>query len=226
MCAYARGPAADARRVGRTGGPAAARDGPTARPPRPMSLRARAGRGTMATPPLRTHHQPRLETRPAQPYLGIVGHAADEAGFRAAADRDVPALFGRLAQRGLVPAGPPFVRYLVVDETRVPQDGPPPARFAWAAPLGQPAEGDDLLHAGELPAGRWIVALHRGGYAGLGALHGIVHSWAWEEGHVVAREPAEGGTAFGGAVEHFRVGPHEDLDPWAWETDVAYLLEG
>jgi hypothetical protein len=170
------------------------------------------------------HHQPRLETREAVPYLAITASAADEAGFRAAVDRDMPALFRRVAERGLAPAGPPFLRYLVVDESAVPGDGPPPSTFESGVPLAAPAAGDELVHAGELPEGRWVVALHRGGYAGLGALHGIVHAWAAEEGHVVARSSAPGGTAFGGSAEHFRIGPFEEPDPWGWETEVAYLL--
>lgn len=89
---------------------------------------------------------------------------------------------------------------------------------------GAPAEVEGEVRAGELPGGRWIVALHRGGYAGLGAVHRILHGFAAEEGLEVARRPAPGGTAFGGAFELFRTGPVEEQDPWRWETDAAFLL--
>lgn len=173
----------------------------------------------------RTHHQPRVEVRPAQPYVGIAADAADEDGFRAAMDRNVPAAFGWVAEQGLVPSGAPFIRYLVVDEFGARGQGPPPATFEACVPLAAPApRTSGGIVAGELPAGRWIVALHRGGYSGLGDLHRIVHEWAGEERLVVARTAVAGGTAFGGSTEQFRVGPFEEPDPWRWETDVAYLL--
>lgn len=174
----------------------------------------------------RTHHQPRVEVRPAQPYVAIAACATTEAEFRTAIDRDMPAVFGWVAEHGLRPVAGPYIRYLVVDESRVPEDGPPPATFHACVPLAEaPAELDGDVVADELPAGRWIVALHRGGYSGLGEVHRIVQGWAAEEGETVARAPADGGTAFGGATEHFRVGPFEQDDPWRWETDVAYLLQ-
>lgn len=173
----------------------------------------------------RTHHQPRVEVRPAQPYVGIPARAATEAEFRAAIDRAMPAAFAWAAEHGLRPSGPPFIRYLVVDETAIPEEGPPPATFESCVPLAEPAAVvDGEVVAGELPAGRWVVSLHRGGYSGLGELHRIVHAWAEEERVVVVRTAVDGGTAFGASVEHFRVGPFGEPDPWRWETDVAYLL--
>jgi hypothetical protein len=80
------------------------------------------------------------------------------------------------------------------------------------------------VHVGELPAGAWIVTLHRGGHSGLACAHDLVHEWAAAEGVVVDRRAAAEGTAFAGAVEHFRIGPAVQPDPWRWETDVAYLL--
>ncbi|WP_051471289.1 GyrI-like domain-containing protein [Patulibacter minatonensis] len=178
----------------------------------------------MSTETPRAHHQPRVEIRSAQPYAAITGRASTEAEFRAVVDRGMPAVFRWAEARGLTPTGAPFLRYLVVDETTVPEDGPPPAEFECGVPLAEVPDGDDEVHGGVLPEGRWIVTLHRGGYSGLGRAHGVVHEWAAEEGTVVERRPAEGGTAFGGNVEHFRIGPFDEPDPWKWETDVAYLL--
>ncbi|MEV4419033.1 GyrI-like domain-containing protein [Patulibacter sp. NPDC049589] len=178
----------------------------------------------MSTETPRAHHQPRIERRPAQHYAAITARATTEAEFRAAVDRDMPAVFRWAEAHGLAPAGAPFIRYLVVDETAVPGDGPPPATFESAVPLAGPVDGDGVVHAGELPAGRWLVVLHRGGYAGLAGAHRVVHEWAEEERETVARSPAPDGTAFRGSVEHFRVGPFEEHDPWKWETDVTYLL--
>lgn len=172
----------------------------------------------------RTHHQPRVEQRPPQPYVAVEARAGTEAEFRAAVDRHMPEVFRWAAEHGLRPTGGPFIRYLVVDETAMPEEGPPPATFHMGVPLDGPADVEGDVVSGELPGGPWLVVLHRGGYAGLAAVHAIVHGWAAEEGVEIARGPAEGGTAFGGNVEHFRIGPVEEEDPWKWETDVAYLL--
>lgn len=158
------------------------------------------------------------------PYLAIAGQARSEAEFRAAIDRNMPAVFRWVANHGLTPAGPPFIRYLVVDESALPGEGPPPASFEAAVPLAAPSPGEGEVLAGELPAGRWLVVLHRGGYSGLPEAHAILHDWAAEEGVVVDRAPADDGTAYGGAYEQFRIGPVGEGDPWKWETDVAYLL--
>lgn len=178
----------------------------------------------MSTSPPRTHHQPRVEERPPQPYLAIEARARTEAEFRAAVDRNMPAVFRWVANRGLTPAGAPFIRYVVVDESALPDEGPPPATFEAAVPLAEPVRGEGEVRAGELPAGRWLVTLHRGGYSGLPDAHAILHDWAAQEGVVVDRRAADGGTAYGGAYEQFRIGPVDEADPWRWETDVAYLL--
>lgn len=190
-----------------------------------MSSAHPAGPSGMTPDGLRSHHQPRVERRPARPYVGIAARATDEAAFRAAMDDAVPAAFGWAVRHGLRPAGGPVVRYRVVDERRIPEEGPPPASFEACVPLDAAAPGvDGRLLAGELPAGSWVVALHRGGYSGLAALHRIVLDWAAAEGLRIDRAPAPDGTAYRGAIEHFRVGPFEEPDPWRWETDVAYLL--
>lgn len=178
----------------------------------------------MAALPPRTHHQPRIEERPSQHYLGIGARASTDAEFRDAIDRNMPAVFRWAANRGLRPAGAPFIRYVVVDESVASDDGPPPSTFEAAVPTAAPARGEGEIRAGVLPAGRWLVTLHRGGFSGLPEAHAILHDWAEHEGVVVDRRPATGGTEFRGAFEQFRIGPADDPDPWRWETDVAYLL--
>lgn len=180
----------------------------------------------MSTDLPRTHHQPRVEHRRPQPYVAVEAHAETDAEFRAAVDRHVGALFGWATDRGLRPTGGPVIRYLVVDETALPEDGPPPSTFHLCVPLDAPAAGEGDVVAGELPGGPWLVVLHRGGYAGLGAAHEILRGWAADQGLEIARRPVDGGTAFAGAYEHFRIGPVEEQDPWRWETDVGYLLAG
>ena len=169
-------------------------------------------------------HVPHVVTRPEQPYLAIRGSASDEDGFRTAVDRAFPLLFAHLADRGLAPAGPAVFRYLVVDDATVPVAGPPPAEFDVAVPTATAVAGDGEVRAGVLPAGRWAVTLHRGGYATLPDAHAATHMWVAEEGLRIAHHLTPAGTAYAGAFEQFVRGPIDPPEPEGWETLVAYLL--
>jgi hypothetical protein len=61
-------------------------------------------------------NEPQIEQREAQPYVAMPAHVTSEAEFRRAADSGFPEPFGWLQQRGVVPAEPVFIRYLVTDE--------------------------------------------------------------------------------------------------------------
>jgi effector-binding domain-containing protein len=171
------------------------------------------------------HHVPRVVVRPEQPYLAIRGRARDEPGYRSAVDRAFPLLFSHLADRGLAPAGPAVFRYLVVDETTVPAADPPPAEFDVAVPTAVAVDGDGEIRAGVLPAGRWAVTLHRGGYGTLPDAHGVTHTWVAEEGLRIAHRITPAGTAYAGSFEQFVRGPIDPPEPEGWETLVAYLLK-
>lgn len=69
-----------------------------------------------------SREQPEIEERAEQPYVAIAAHVTSEAEFRQAADGGFPELFGWLGERGAVPAGPPFIRYVEFDEEGEPLD--------------------------------------------------------------------------------------------------------
>jgi effector-binding domain-containing protein len=178
----------------------------------------------MSTETPTEHHVPRVVTRPEQPYLGIRGSARDEQGFRDAVDRAFPLLYAHLAARDLEPAGPAVFRYRVVEDATVPAPEPPPAEFDVAVPVATAQDGDGEIRAGVLPAGRWAVTLHRGGYATLPDAHAVTHTWVAEEGLRIAHRLTPAGTAYVGAFEQFVRGPIDPPEPEGWETLVAYLL--
>ena len=62
-------------------------------------------------------HEPQIQTRAAQHYAAIPATVAMD-GISAAVDDAFPALFGWLAAQGIAPAGPPLIRYLVIDGSR------------------------------------------------------------------------------------------------------------
>jgi effector-binding domain-containing protein len=79
---------------------------------------------------------------------------ADELG--SVIDRTFPALFGRLGELGVAPAGPPFVRYLDTGGDRLEVE------------LGVPVPADfDGAERSTLPGGRVAVWRYIGPYSGL-----------------------------------------------------------
>ena len=154
-----------------------------------------------------------LQERPALPYVSVHAHIASEADFRRAADTGFPRVFGWLSAHGIAPGGAPFTRFLSFDATGQP------THIEIAAPVSEAVDGDEGIDAGTLPAGRWLVYVHRGPYThasepGLQVAHATVRAWAEERG-----------IALGGCTEQYLVGPVDEPDYARWETEIAYLVE-
>src|SRR5215207_11761896 len=98
-------------------------------------------------------HEPQIQQRAAQPYVAIPAHVRSEAEFRRAADRGFPELFRSLAEHGVAPDGPVFIRYLVLDHEGQPLD------IELALPAGDRVSGDARVRVDALPAGRWVTFL-------------------------------------------------------------------
>jgi effector-binding domain-containing protein len=165
--------------------------------------------------------QPQIQQRDALPYLAIRSEVTD--GIPAVVDRAFPQLFAWLGERGIEPAGPPFIRYLEVD-----QDGEP-LQIEVAAPVGDEApEGDDTVRAGTLPAGRYATLVHIGPYRhddvpDLRDAQAALKSWIERE-DVTTGRPSERGSSLAACVEHYRIGPPIEPDWTKWQTELAYLV--
>jgi effector-binding domain-containing protein len=160
--------------------------------------------------------QPRIETRAQQPYAGI-RVAVTMAGFPAAADATFPALFGWLVGHGVAPAGPPFIRYHVIDMSAELQ-------VEFGVPVAAPVEGDGQVQPGTGPAGRYLVLRHTGPYDQLIGANAALQSYAGEHGIRFAVSDASAGQAWAGRFEHYLTDPAAEPDAARWQTDVAYLL--
>ncbi|MBB4662363.1 GyrI-like domain-containing protein [Conexibacter arvalis] len=170
---------------------------------------------------------PRIEERPAQPYVAL--HAeGDVDDFRATVDEIFPALFAWLGEHGVEPAGPPFMSYPLYEEG---------GRFVVdvAAPLATGAQvaGDGRARVDFLPAGRWLVYDHRGAYRAttarwegrdLAAAHELVIAHALDNRLRFAGEQSDDGFRFEARVERYLAGPPQIDDPADWRTELAFLL--
>ena len=115
-----------------------------------------------------------IETRVVaeQPTAIIRGHVSEESigAWLAGAYAEV---FGCLADAGVAPAGPPFVRYTFVPDGFDVEAG---------VPVGSPVLVVGRVEASSLPAGRVATTLHVGPYQDLAAAHDAVEAWIREHG--------------------------------------------
>jgi effector-binding domain-containing protein len=163
--------------------------------------------------------QPKLEQREEQPYVAIrtrmtMGELAAGAG-----DGLFPELFAWLGERGLAPAGAPFIRYLVIDMDAA-------LEMDWGIPVAEAPAGDERVRPGVLPAGRYATTVHTGSYGGDGLIRANADLQDWAEQQGVAFQVREGGhgEVWGSRLERYLSNPAEEPDPEAWRTEIAYLV--
>ena len=143
--------------------------------------------------------EPQIEQRAEQPYAGIRLRVTMD-GLSGAVDQGFPELFGWLAEHGMAPAGPPFIRYHVID-----MEGE--LDIELGVPASVPADGGTHVRPGILPGGRYAV----------------LQRWAGEHGVALDSWDTPDGSAWRSRVEHYLTNPAAEPDPAKWEVDVAYL---
>src|SRR5262245_5394792 len=116
---------------------------------------------------------PTIVERPAQPYVGIRHTVTMRTPDRVA--DSLPAVFGWLGRRGLVPAGAPFFKFNVIDMERelIVEAGVPVATA--------PPDDEDVV-TGVLPAGRFATVTHTGHPDDLLQVTADLLGWADDQG--------------------------------------------
>ena len=138
------------------------------------------------------------EIRELSPQPAVVEVAVtDQAGLPGVVDRGFPRLFGRLAELGAEPAGPPFIRYLRTGEELELE-------------LGIPV-GPDAGQTSGLPGGRAAVLRHVGPFSGLRDACARLQEWAGER-------------AAGPFWESYVTNPREEPDSSKWITEIFLPL--
>ncbi|WP_169796791.1 GyrI-like domain-containing protein [Chondromyces crocatus] len=126
-------------------------------------------------------------------------------------------IFGWLAEKGEMPLGAPFMRYLVIDgDDRFDVEVGVPVENAIAA------EGD--ITPGVLPAGQYAVMVYTGPFSGLHEATKTLLAWGERTG--VRWETSDGGKAWGANVETYVTDPRAEPDPQKWQTELAILVAG
>jgi effector-binding domain-containing protein len=163
--------------------------------------------------------EPRIVERPEQPYVAISGQVTMQT-IGAIADR-LPEVFVWLAEHDLEPAGAPFLRYNLVDMRRQ-------LEIEVGVPLAVAValDGDDEVHAGVLPAGRFATVTHVGHPDELVGVTAALLDWAPQQGLRWDMSETAHGQRWGCRLEVFHTDPADEPDMRKWETELAFRLAG
>jgi effector-binding domain-containing protein len=160
-----------------------------------------------------TLEEPRIENRQAQPYAAIKAFVTmEELGTVLPALH--PEVKGWLAQRGVTPTGAPFFKYNVIDMERQLE-----VEVGWSIPTL--LDGDERVLVGELPSGRYAVAIHHGHPDGLIDAVRALLDWADAKGLSWDSTTVPEGEQWACRLEIYLT-DSPDMD--TWETELAFRL--
>jgi effector-binding domain-containing protein len=158
---------------------------------------------------------PEIVTRAEQPYAAIRGQVSmAELGPFAGRTGEV---FAWLGARGLDPAGPPFLKYNVIDMARQ-------LEVEAGVPLAAPADGDGEVISGVLPAGRYATVTHVGHPSELLGVTKALQDWAAGQGLTWDMSPEDDGDRWGSRLEIYLTDPRQEPDMSKWVTQLAFRL--
>ena len=160
-----------------------------------------------------TVSEPKIDDRPEKPYMGIRTQTPMKGMFKVV-DKLRKELSAWLAQQGVEPAGPPFLRYHVIDMAGEMD-------IEYGIPVETALPGDERVAAGVLPAGRYASVIYIGhGLTGNKALI----EWAKANGIAWDRWDDEKGDAFRSRCETYLTDPKVEPRKTKWEIEVAIKL--
>jgi effector-binding domain-containing protein len=119
-------------------------------------------------------------------------------------------LFGWLGAHGLVPAGPPFFRYNVIDMERE-------LDMEAGVPVTASVGGEGAIGPGVLPAGRYATVVHVGHPKELMMATKDLLDWGAGQGLKWDISPGEHGDRWGSR-------PSQEPDMSKWRTQLAFRL--
>lgn len=155
--------------------------------------------------------EPKLEDRAEQSYVGIRTQVPPSK-FKKIIPQFLDELFGWLNQRGVPPAGAPFMRYHVINMAGNMD-------VELGVPIAAAVEGDERVTPGVIPAGRY-AALVYSGVTGIKGNKALI-DWAVKNNIRWDRWDDPNGDAFRSRIEWFVTDPDEEPDRKKWETEVA-----
>lgn len=157
---------------------------------------------------------PKIDTRPDQIYMGIRTIAPFSGMFKVV-DQLRKEMTKWVKENGIEPAGPPFLRYHVID-MRGEMD------ITYGIPVAAALPDDGRVTAGVLPGGRFASLIYVGnGYTGNKALIEWVRA---RDDIAFDRWDTEQGDNFRCRYESFLTDPKVEHRKTKWDIEVAIKL--
>jgi effector-binding domain-containing protein len=123
-------------------------------------------------------------------------------------------LNGWIKRAGVQPAGPPFLRFYVIDMKGVMD-------FEVGIPVSAPMPDSGRVHAGVLPAGRYASLIYTG--SGLAGNKALI-DWVRANGLEFDRWDDPKGDAFRARYETYLTDPKTEPKKTKWQVEVAIKL--
>ena len=157
--------------------------------------------------------EPKIDDRSEKPYLGIRTQTPFKGMFKVI-DKLFKELFAWVKQQGVEPAGPPFLRYHVIDMAGEMD-------IEVGVPVRPTQPGDGRVSPGVLPAGRYASLIYTG--SGLTGNKTLIE-WAKANGLAWDRWDDEKGDGFCSRYEAYLTDPKIEPRKTKWEVEVAIKL--
>ena len=157
--------------------------------------------------------EPRIDERIERPYMGIRTQVPMKGMFKVI-DNLMKEVSVWVKQKGILPSGPPFLRYHVIDMAG-------DMDIEVGIPVATTLTGEGNVSAGVLPSGRYASLIYTGsGIAGNKALieWANANHFAWD------RWDDDKGDAFRCRYESYLTDPKIEPRKTKWEVEVAIKL--
>ena len=159
---------------------------------------------------------PTVTEREAQPYVAIRKKVSMQE-ISTLLPPLIPELIGWLGAHQVVPWGAPFFRYLRME----PNDM---LDVEVGIPVSAPVLGDERVHPGAIPKGRYLTVTYTGSYAGLRSAHMALEAEAARRGAQWTESTDESGPGIGFRAEIYITDPTREPNPEKWQTEIISLL--
>jgi effector-binding domain-containing protein len=122
-----------------------------------------------------------------------------------------------LAQRQIVPAGPPFWKYNLIDMAGQ-------VELEVGVVTATPASPDDQVSVGELPAGRYLETTYHGHPDGLRQATSDLLAYADAQGLTFEKTDSPIGERWAARLEYYLNDPDDQPDMTQWDTTLSLKL--
>jgi effector-binding domain-containing protein len=157
--------------------------------------------------------EPKIDTRPDQAYLGIRTIAPFKGMFKVV-EQISKEMNTWVKEQGIQPAGPPFLRYHVID-MRGKMD------ISYGIPVSAAISGNGKVNVDVLVAGRYASLIFSGG--GIAGNKALIE-WVHGNGLEFDRWDTEQGDSFRCRYERFLTDPKIEPRKSRWQIEVAIKL--